>query len=133
MKLILVLLVLSQFGCYRVVAGYGLKPKVYFPVTDPSGGLTNIGSSAEANQNAIQHAIAGTAIPLGARYFGRKPMWYAGATWIGYTLLEEVAWHAPDQPDKSYPSEVRADLLSRIIPTLIVLGVDYLINGSPFK
>lgn len=104
-----------------------------FPVFG-GGRFVNIFQSDGALTNASAHVAWSLAIPLTARYFwGRKGLWYAGVSWMAFTLLQESLFHAPDKPGPGYPSEVRADLLTRLVPCATLLLVDYLRNGSPWR
>lgn len=68
--------------------------------------------------NASAHAGWAVAIPLtGYTVDGRRGMYVAGLTWIGWTLLNEWQFHGPTPGP-----ELRTDLLSRILPTLLVMG-----------
>ena len=88
-------------------------------------------SCDRARTNAIAHVAWGFGVPaLGHVIGGRKGMRIAGALWIAETLIGEAFFHAPPGPlDAAYSSEVRTDLISRILPTLILLGVDWLLEA----
>lgn len=92
------------------------------PVFGP-GPLTNIGSSSEANSNAIKHVAMATLIPVaGQAAFGNKGRLWAGLSWIGLSIAQEAFFHAPKNPSPGYPAEVRTDLITRIVPTVLVLS-----------
>ena len=122
-------LLISTLGCFRVTNGYGLAPAWNLDVAGP-GAFTNLGANEQANTNAVAHTFAALAIPLlGEHVAGRKGLWYAGLGWVAYTLIEEGMYHCPASAGichspAGYPAEVRTDLLTRIVPTLVLLGVD---------
>lgn len=88
-----------------------------------AGPVTNLGSGSSANTNAVLHVALATAIPLvGYSIAGSRGKWVAGLSWIALTLIQEVVFHAPSNPEAGYPSEVRTDLLTRIVPTVLVLS-----------
>lgn len=95
---------------------------VSLPVFGP-GPLTNLGAGSEAVVNASAHVGWALAIPLlGEKIGGKKGKWIAGLSWIALTLVHETFFHAPPNPDPEYASEVRTDLITKIVPTLLVLS-----------
>ena len=119
-----------------------MAPRAAMPVFGP-GPLTNLGScfgaGADRNAtacdrpatNAAAHVGWALAVPgLGHAIGGRKGMRIAGALWIAETLIGEAFFHAPPGAlGADYASEVRTDLISRILPTLILLGADWLMEA----
>jgi hypothetical protein len=93
------------------------------PVFGP-GPMTNVDTNDRASMtNALTHIAVATAIPLaGGLLWGPKGKLAAGLGWIAFTLIQEAFFHAPENPGPAYPSEVRADLLTRIAPTILVLS-----------
>ena len=122
--LLLLLLFISNLthadACSSV--GYcGVHPNL--PVFGP-GPVTNLGepNNGTAVTNAASHVGWAIAIPaLGYMIDGNKGKWVAGVSWIAFTLLDEAFLHSPASPARSYPSEVRTDLITRIAPTILVL------------
>jgi hypothetical protein len=97
----------------------GFHPNL--PITG-SGPLTNLGQGNEALTNAAAHVGWALAIPLlGEHFAGTKGKWVAGVSWIAFTLAWEGLIHSPANPSNGYPSEVRTDLITRIVPTVFVL------------
>lgn len=97
----------------------GFNPSL--PVFGP-GPLTNLGDPGAAT-NAAAHIGWSLAIPLlGEHFGGKKGKWIAGLSWIALTLVQESFFHTPENPSESYPSEVRTDLITRIVPTVLVLS-----------
>lgn len=128
----LVLVLALCCGCFRVVRGDGLAPHPYFQVFG-SGPLTNLGSGDMAVSNASAHMFASIAIPLlGEKIAGRRGLWISGLSWVGYTLLEESMYHCPGSCPVSgaYNSELRTDLISRLLPTLAILTVDLVLHAG---
>lgn len=127
----LALALLLTTGCFT--------PRASLPVFS-AGPLTNLSCSGDRNSNAcdrpatnaMAHAGWALAIPgLGHAVGGRKGLRWAGAAWIGYSLINEALFHAPPgQLGPEYAAEVRTDLLSRIVPTLVLLGVDWLVERA---
>jgi hypothetical protein len=125
-KLIILIAFLITSNCYAGDWGTctsigicGFNPSL--PVFGP-GPLTNLGDEG-ATSNAMAHIAWALAIPLlGEKIGGKKGKWIAGLTWIGLTLIQESFFHAPQNPGAAYPSEVRTDLITRIVPTIIVLS-----------
>jgi hypothetical protein len=119
-----------------VARGGDLSPSV--PRFNPSfpvfggGKFVNIFDSDAALTNASAHVAWALAVPLAGQYIGgRKGLWIASASWMAVTVLQESLFHAPSQPYKGYPSEVRADLVTRLLPTMLVLGWDLWRGGAP--
>jgi hypothetical protein len=109
-------------GCFRTSAHF------YAPLFGP-GPLTNLGVDEQANNNASLHALWALAIPLaGKAVCDRKGMWIAGGSWIAASLVSELWFHAPDNAGPGYAPEFRADLISRLLPTLVLLTVDYVVH-----
>lgn len=87
-----------------------------------SGPVTNL-SSAESYTNASAHIAWALAIPLlGEHYGGHKGKLYAGLSWIAFSIITESFFHAPQHTSDGYPSEVRTDLITKLVPTLLVLS-----------
>lgn len=98
----------------------GTNPSL--PITGP-GPFLNVGESNEAITNAIAHVGWAIAIPLlGEKIGGKKGKLIAGFSWIALSVLQEWLIHAPEHPGAAYPSEVRTDLITRIVPTIVVLS-----------
>ncbi len=96
--------------------------RVSLPIFGP-GPVTNLGSGTEAAVNASAHVAWSLAIPLlGEKLGGSKGKWIAGLSWIGLTLIQEVFFHTPVNPGPEYASEVRTDLITKIVPTILVLS-----------
>lgn len=97
----------------------GLNPNL--DVLGP-GPVTNLRQGGVAITNALAHTGWAIAIPLiGEKVGGKKGKWIAGLSWIALSLIQESLFHAPNNPSQSYPSEVRTDLITRIVPTILVL------------
>jgi hypothetical protein len=118
-----------------VAHGGDLSPSV--PRFNPSfpvfggGKFVNIFDSDAALTNASAHVAWSLAVPLAGEYVGgRKGLWIAGGTWMAVTVLQEALFHAPPRPGQGYPSEVRADLVTRLVPTMLVLGWDLWRGGA---
>lgn len=96
-----------------------LRP--YFPIFG-GGSFTNLQDGNDAAwTNASAHVAWALAIPaVGRVVAGRKGMWIAGLSWVGLSVLQEAFFHAPPNAShvRSYPSEVRTDMLTRVTPTL---------------
>ncbi|BDG09646.1 hypothetical protein [Anaeromyxobacter paludicola] len=91
------------------------------------GKLVNIFDDDAALTNASAHVAWSLALPLGGYAVGgRRGMWIAGLSWIGAAFLTETFFHAPPRPGAAYPSEVRADLLTKVVPCAAVLAWDLL-------
>jgi hypothetical protein len=101
-------------------------PRAYFPVFGP-GPLTNLqaGNYDAATTNASLHALWALAIPVAGRSIdGRRGALVCGGGWIAAALVGEAFFHAPENPGPNYASEVRTDLLTKIVPTLAFLLAD---------
>lgn len=86
------------------------------------GPFLNLQQDGDARLNAAMHVAWALAIPLiGERLWGSKGKWITGLSWIALTLIQESLFHAPKDGGPNYPSEVRTDLITRIVPTLVVL------------
>jgi hypothetical protein len=97
-----------------------------FPVFG-GGKLVNVFDDDQALTNAAAHVGWAIAVPLaGERIGGRKGLWIAGVSWMALSVVQEALFHAPAQPEAGYPSEVRADLLTRLVPTAALLLWDLL-------
>lgn len=115
-------------------SGLSLEFRPSLPIFG-GGPFVNIFESDQALENASAHVAWATAVPLvGEKIGGRKGLWISGLTWMGVSLAQEAFFHAPAHPGAGYPSEVRADLLTRLGPTAIILLVDWLNhrNDPPF-
>ena len=72
---------------------------------------------------AAAHVGFALAIPLlGEHFGGSKGKWVAGLSWIAFTIAWEGLIHSPANLSAGYPSEVRTDLITRIVPTILVLS-----------
>ncbi len=81
--------------------------------------------------NAAAHTGFSVAIPLfGEHFWGRKGLWIAGLSWMALSAAEESLFHAPPNPGRGYPAEVRADLLTRLVPCATLLLFDALRGGA---
>ena len=95
------------------------------------GKFVNVFESDAALTNASAHVGWSIAVPLAGRVIGgRKGMWVAGLSWIGFSLATETFFHAPPNPGPGYPPEVRADLLTKILPCAAILAFDLIRSGS---
>lgn len=98
-------------------------PRAYMPLTG-GGPLVNVGRSDQALTNASAHI--GWALAIGAAGYalgGRQGLRAACGAWSAASLVGEAFFHAPSNPDPYYPSEVRTDLITKIIPCgLLVLA-----------
>jgi hypothetical protein len=101
-----------------------------FPVFG-GGKFVNIFDSDAALTNASAHVAWSLAIPFaGESIGGRKGKWIAAASWMALTVVQESLFHAPPNPGRGYPAEVRADLITRLVPTMLVLGWDLVHGGG---
>ncbi|MFL5272696.1 MAG: hypothetical protein ACJ79E_11610 [Anaeromyxobacteraceae bacterium] len=101
-----------------------------FPVFG-GGKFVNIFDSDAALTNASAHVGWALALPLAGKAIGgRKGLWIAGLSWMTATLAQEALFHAPANPGPGYPAEVRADLLTRLVPTMALLAWDVLHDGG---
>jgi hypothetical protein len=131
------LLLVSLAHTTPALAG-DLSPSVpafrpHFPVFG-GGKLVNIFDDDAALTNASAHVAWSLAVPLlGERLGGRKGLWVSGLSWIALSLAQEALFHAPPNPGAGYPSEVRADLITRIVPCASLLVWDLVRGGRPPK
>jgi hypothetical protein len=96
------------------------------------GKFVNIFESDNAFTNASAHVAWSIAAPLiGNQLGGRKGLWIAGLSWIALSVTQESLFHAPPHPGPGYPSEVRADLLTRVVPAAAILVWDAMRGGGP--
>lgn len=96
------------------------------------GKFVNVFDGDGAMTNASAHVAWSLAVPLaGQLVAGRKGLWTAGLSWIALSLTTETFFHAPAHPGPGYPAEVRADLLTRIVPCAALLAWDLLRSGRP--
>jgi hypothetical protein len=106
---------------------YEWQPNLQFWKPGP---FWNVGSNEEADTNASLHALWSVAVPLVGKHLGgKKGELIAGLSWIGLSLVNEAFFHAPQHPDAAYYSEMRADLITRLVPCLAILVVD-LVKGD---
>ena len=104
----------------------------HFPVFG-GGKFVNIFDDDGALTNASAHVAWSLAIPLlGEHLGGRKGLWVSGLSWIALSLTQEALFHAPPNPGPGYASEVRADLITRIVPCASLLVWDLLRGGRPW-
>jgi hypothetical protein len=110
-------------GCFRYT------PHFYAPLL-AEGPLTNVGRGNDAaDTNAAAHVGWALAIPLaGNACYGRKGLWAGSAAWVTYSLVSELWFHAPDGAGPSYAPEFRADLFTRLGPTLGLLALDLILS-----
>jgi len=100
-----------------------LRPSL--PVFGPGPAVNFLSGNGEALTNASAHVAWALAVPLVAEHFGgRKGLWIGGLSWIAVTVVQESLFHAPAKPGPGYPAEVRSDLLTRIVPTALILAWD---------
>lgn len=93
------------------------------------GPFFNWGLNDQAMTNASAHAAWSVMVPLAGHYIGgQKGMRWAGLGWGVVTLLEEGFFHAPKHPDPYYPSEVRTDLFTKLVPGALIILADWLIH-----
>jgi len=92
------------------------------PVFGPGPAVNFASGDNQALTNASAHVAWALAVPLVSEHFGgRKGLWIGGLSWIAATVVQESLFHAPANPGPGYPAEVRSDLLTRIVPTAILL------------
>ncbi|GEJ55425.1 hypothetical protein [Anaeromyxobacter diazotrophicus] len=110
----------------------GLQPTAPNLPVFGGGKFVNIFESDAALTNASAHIGWSLAVPLAGKLVGgRKGLWTAGLSWIALSLTQETFFHAPPNPGPAYPSEVRADLLTRILPCAALLAWDLFSSGTP--
>ena len=91
------------------------------------GPFINAFENDQALTNASAHLGWSIAVPVLARHYGgHRAEYIAGGSWIVLTLVQESLFHAPLHPDPQYSSEVRTDLLTRIVPCAAILLIDWL-------
>jgi hypothetical protein len=101
----------------------------HFPVFG-GGRFVNIFDSDVALTNASAHLAWALAVPMAGEHVGgRKGLWISGVSWMTLSLVQEAFFHAPAKPSPRYPSEVRADLLTRLVPTAAILAWDLMRGG----
>jgi hypothetical protein len=106
--------------------GGDLSPSVprwnpHFPVFG-GGDLLNVFDDDAALTNASAHVAWAVAVPLaGKQIGGRKGLWIAGVSWMALSVVQEALFHAPVHPGSGYPAEVRTDLVTRLVPTAVIL------------
>ena len=101
------------------------------PLFGPGPVVNFLGGDNQAVTNASAHVAWSLAVPLVSQHFGgRKGLWIGGLSWIAATVLQESLFHAPPRPGPGYASEVRSDLLTRIVPTALLLVLDATRGGS---
>lgn len=88
------------------------------------GSFINVAQSDQALTNASAHMGWSLAIGLaGWAIDGRRGLRLACGAWGVESVVGEAFFHAPPVPDQSYPSEVRTDLLTKLVPCgLLVLA-----------
>ena len=100
------------------------------PVFGPGPAVNFKSGDNQALTNASAHVAWALAVPLVSEHFGgRKGLWIGGLSWIAVTVVQESLFHAPANPGPGYPAEVRSDLLTRIVPTAILLMWDVARGG----
>ena len=101
------------------------------PLFGPGPAVNFLGGDHQAVTNASAHVAWSLAVPLVSQQLGgRKGLWIGGLSWIAATMLQESLFHAPPRPGPGYASEVRSDLLTRIVPTALLLVLDATRGGS---
>lgn len=91
--------------------------KLSFPVLGP-GPLTNLSEGGQAVTNASAHVGWSLALPLlGYAMAGRTGLLCAAGAWWVLTLVSEICFHGGS------PSEVRTDLLTRLVPCAVVVAL----------
>jgi hypothetical protein len=129
-------LILASLVHATVASAGDLSPSVPafrpdFPVFG-GGKFVNIFDSDAALTNASAHVAWSLAVPLlGQRLGGRRGLWVSGLSWIALSFTQEALFHAPPNPGRGYPAEVRADLLTRIVPCASLLVWDRGRGGRP--
>lgn len=120
----LVLAAMLCAGCFT--------PRAYMPVTG-GGPFLNVGLNDQALTNASAHIGWSLAIGLGGWALGgRQGLRAACGVWSGASLIGEAFFHAPapspmdGQPGDLYPSEVRTDLITKIVPCSLLVLVEAL-------
>jgi len=120
----------ARAGSLSTLGVGGFKPSL--PVFGGGEFVNFLGGDRDALTNASAHVAWSLAVPLAGQYVGgRKGLWIAGLAWMAVSLGQEAFFHAPPNPGRGYPAEVRADLLTRLVPTAFVLGWDLLRGGPP--
>jgi hypothetical protein len=77
----------------------------------------------------LMHAGWSLAVPLvGEKIGGRKGLWVAGLTWLAASVVEQTMF----QPHAS-PAEHRSDMLTKVVPCLTLLAVDYFQHRRSFE
>lgn len=99
---------------------------LHFPVGG-EGPLFNVPPFQAWNEQAVTNASAhigwAIAIPLvGERIDGRRGLWVAGGAWVAGTVLQESFAHP--FPARGGGPEARTDLVTRLVPTLMILAWD---------
>lgn len=95
------------------------------PVFGPGPAVNFLNGDSQAVTNASLHVAWALAVPLVSQHFGgRKGLWIGGLTWIAASVVHESLFHAPARASPAYASEVRSDLLTRIVPTALLLLLD---------
>jgi len=85
----------------------------------------------QALTNAAAHTGFSLALPLlGEHFWGRKGLWTTGLSWMALTVVQESLFHAPRNPGPGYPAEVRADLITRLVPCATLLILDAVRGGG---
>lgn len=109
--------------------------RFYLPIFGP-GPFTNLGAyphwsnrvADAAWTNASAHVAWALAIPLLGYFISPLVIVFygCGIGWVLWTLIYEGLLHAPDIPSPSYSAEIRTDLLTRLVPTLILFLIEAL-------
>lgn len=95
------------------------------------GPFLNIAQSDQALTNASAHLGWSLAIGLGGWAIGgRQGLRAACGVWSGASLVGEAFFHAPPNPDPLYPSEVRTDLITKIVPCSLLVLLEALRDPS---
>jgi hypothetical protein len=76
-------------------------------------------SDAEATNFSAHVGWSVALVLAGAALFGRRGLWAAGVAWLAYSLVNELFLHGP-----TGARELRLDLVSRLVPCVLVLAID---------
>lgn len=103
-------------------------PRASLPVFSP-GPFTNLGfdsRSDAANTNASLHALWSVGLgTFGYLMWGREGLRYVCAAWSADAVVSEAFFHAPPgELGPAYASEVRTDLMSKILPCVAMVAIE---------
>lgn len=131
--LLVLLLTLIPAGPIRAAPSNGLPTEFRpsFPVFGGGKVVNFLDGDNQAMTNAAAHVGFSIALPLlGEHFWGRKGLWATGLSWMALSLVQESLFHAPANAGPGYPAEVRADLITRLVPCATLLIVDAIRGGG---